>query len=198
MKLVRFFSFSILYLDIFLFQYFSAGSRFGDVLKMKWADIEDEGKILRRIEEKTGKDRRIPINQAMKWIFDKYAEKSDKKGYVFPLKHPSLGTIHNKEWNDYKYNMISKVNSSLKTIKNNLNLKVHLSTHVSRHTFATHTFNVTKDIKTTSNIIGHSSMSTTEKYVHEQGDTYENMIGEVYKDQIKIFKRNALNHLICL
>jgi integrase len=167
---------SQIYLDIFLFQYFSAGSRVGDVLRMRWNDLSEDG--LKRVEEKTGKERMLPINAAMKSILDKYRGRSVE--YVFNLDQPSA-EVTNKEWCLYKDRILASINSSLKTVRKNLNLSTHISSHTSRHTFATHTFETTKDVKTTSLLMGHSKLATTEMYLHADEKVSNDLFAKVYE-----------------
>lgn len=169
---------SQVYLDIFLFQYFSAGSRVGDVLRMRWEDLKEN--TLKRTEEKTGKERSLPVNAIMKAILKKYEGRS--KEYVFPLNQPSP-SVDNREWCLYKDRIIASLNSCLKTIQKNLKLSTHISSHTSRHTFATHTFEATRDIKTTSLLIGHSKLATTEMYLHADEQLNNDLFAKVYQDQ---------------
>jgi site-specific recombinase XerD len=172
---------SQIYLDIFLFQYFSAGSRVGDVLRMRWKDIQ--GDSLKRVEEKTGKERLLPINAAMRSILNKYPRKTD---FVFDLQQPDPDG-DNRTWCLFKDKTLSCINSSLKTVRKNLNLSTHISSHTSRHTFATHTFETTKDVKTTSLLIGHSKLATTEMYLHADEQINNDLFAKVYENNEQKF-----------
>jgi len=162
--------------DIFLFQYYSAGSRFGDALKLKWKDI-DEGYIHRE-EEKTEKERYIPLNNSTLHIIQKY--NGNQSEYVFDLDQPN-GNFTNKQWTLYKAKTLASMNSYLKTMKENLRIKTHISSHTSRHSFATHSFEKTQDIKSTSLMIGHSMLATTEKYVHAKEKLSHELLEKVYQ-----------------
>ena len=47
-----------------------------------------------------------------------------------------------------------------------LSVKVHVTPHVLRHTFATDMLNNGCDIKVVQELLGHSSLRTTEVYTH--------------------------------
>lgn len=143
------------------------GIRLGEICSLKWEDIilEDEriviNKTIYRINDSRGSHteigipktdnsiRDIPINHELCQILQAYPQ---KKGYVL------TGTEHYLDPRSYQY--------YFKKIIKQLNLNDY-NFHALRHTFATKCVQCEVDVKSLSEILGHSSVNTTLNiYVH--------------------------------
>ncbi|AKQ44442.1 hypothetical protein TH63_00385 [Rufibacter radiotolerans] len=120
----------------------NTGLRFGDIKELKWQDISNTELTLR--QSKTQEVNRLRLNHnALKLI----GEKGAPKELVFPL--PSF-------------------NGSAKTIKNwaaRAGIEKRITWHSARHSFATNILLLGYDLKTLSQLLGHTSIKHTQKYL---------------------------------
>ncbi len=129
----------------FLFSCF-CGLRYSDVKGLRWKDvIEENGKVhLELRQQKTGKVIYLPLSQqAQKFMPE---EKGNTDDSVFDV--PTL----------------SDCDHVLKTWTSKAGITKRGSYHVSRHAFATMTLTMGADLYTTSQLLGHSDVETTQVY----------------------------------
>lgn len=124
------------------------GLRYSDLKQLKWGNIEKSpsGMVI-RIEamKKTEKPVTVPLGtNAMAWL----PERGDKTqdDLVF-----DIGTC-------------GGCNAALKTMAKRAGISKRVSFHTSRHSFATLTLAATNDIATVSQLLGHTSVATTQIY----------------------------------
>lgn len=130
----------------FLFSCFT-GLRISDILKLTWSDIkegENDVRYVRTQMEKTKEFVTVPLSQeALKWL-------------------PPQGTA------DLVFeNMPQSRNTRNKSIKNWVTaskIDKRITFHNARHTFATLMLTLGGDLYTTSKLLGHKNISTTEIY----------------------------------
>lgn len=125
------------------------GLRHSDMLALRWKDIQktDDGLVIHVPSmQKTKKPVIVPLGeQALKWLPKQGdAANTDK---VF-LNAPTLGCA----------------NRALKHMAKNAGIAKLVTFHTSRHTFATLTITAGADIFTTSKLLGHTNVHTTEIY----------------------------------
>lgn len=124
------------------------GLRYSDLKQLKWGNIEKSpsGMVI-RIEamKKTEKPVTVPLGtNAMAWL----PERGDKTqdDLVF-----DIGTC-------------GGCNAALKMMAKRAGISKRVSFHTSRHSFATLTLAATNDIATVSQLLGHTSVATTQIY----------------------------------
>lgn len=131
----------------FLFCCFT-GLRHSDMAKLKWRDIKesDSGEVLTvPAMRKTGKPIVIPLNDnAKQWL----PERNGASGNDFVFNAPK----------------ISAADRALKNMAKDAGIDKTISFHTSRHTFATMLITATGDLYTTSKLLGHTNIKTTQIY----------------------------------
>ncbi len=128
----------------FLFSCF-CGLRISDVRSLQWKHVVTAGgKMYLKITQfKTRRPLTIPLSrQAIKWMPERADAGEDD--YIFPP--------------------LSKNMTVLDDWAKEAGIKKHVTFHVSRHTFATMELTMGADIYTTSKLLGHTSVATTQIY----------------------------------
>lgn len=143
------------------------GLRIGDIENLRWGDIAQDGSQWRIqiVMRKTGNPLYLPLSkQALKWM----PERGDAADgdFVFdglPVRQHANRII--REWAE------------------DAGITKHLSYHTARHTFATMMLTLGADLYTTSKLLGHTKVSTTEIYakiVNSKKDEAVNLVDKVF------------------
>lgn len=157
--------------DIWLFSFYCAGMRVGDVIKIKWSDIYDN-----RLHYKMNKNSKrlsIPLHKKSNTILEKYKdEKSNSTDFVFP----ELKLANQKSPKDIlskTKTATKKFNKYLKSIAKKAEIDKKVTMHIARHTFG----NISGDkipIQVLQKLYRHSHISTTMNYqsnfMHKEED----------------------------
>lgn len=128
----------------FLFCCFT-GLRAVDVKELRWKNIDVKNKMFRFSQSKTGVRMFPPLSVTAIKLLGPEGLAAEK---VF-----DLGTQEG-------------VNKSLKVWVNNAKIKKHITFHCARHTFGTSLLVHGTDLKTASELLGHTTTRETEKYTH--------------------------------
>lgn len=135
---------------------YGTGMRASELLGISKHSIDFTGQVI-RVLGKGNKERIIPFNDRAHFALEEYLE-------TFHSKIPAHGSI----WLNYKGDVLT--DRGLRYILNQLvkksALNFHLHPHKLRHTFATHLLNNGADLRAVQELLGHESLSTTQKYTH--------------------------------
>ena len=130
--------------------FYFTGIRLSELLNIKISDINFNNSSV-KVLGKRNKERLIPIIPMLLKNLRTYIDNNSNSKYLFQtkkLKKLSVSTV---------YRLINKYFRLVSS-------KVKVSPHVLRHTFATHMLNNGADINTIKEILGHSSLSSTQIY----------------------------------
>ncbi len=129
---------------------YSTGLRRDEIINLKCKNIFfDKGLI--KVQGKRNKERLVPVLPSLLNKMKIYIKKNPNNIYFFQSKNGSTispSTV---------YRIVKKYFSSIST-------KNKISPHVLRHTFATHLINNGADINAVKEILGHSSLASTQIY----------------------------------
>lgn len=143
---------------------YSSGIRVSELVGLNEADIDFEGGMV-RVLGKGKKERIIPIgDKALRSI----------AGYVTALEHqfPGARSLSTALFRNARGGRLTSrsVHRILKTEMIRCGLWQHLSPHGLRHSFATHLLNSGADLRAIQEMLGHSTLSTTQRYTHVHMD----------------------------
>lgn len=154
--------------EAFLFSCF-CGLRWSDVKRLKWGNLYiDQGQQYARIEiKKTGKRLLLPLSaEAAKWMPVRGDAKNDD--CIFNLMAAdSTHALHLSHW------------------AKSAGITKHVTFHVARHTFATMMLTAGADLYTTSKLLGHSNVATTQIYakiVDSKKVEAVNLVNDIFGD----------------
>jgi len=135
---------------------YSSGLRVSELVSLDMSDLDiKEGLI--RVRGKGKRERIVPIgSKALEALKDYLLERITKK-----RRSPAI-FLNNRggRLTDRSARRILSMYSRL------LHIKEGLSPHTLRHTFATHMLHGGADLRSIQELLGHSSLSTTQKYTH--------------------------------
>ncbi len=135
---------------------YGAGLRISEALNLRVSDISSENLI---ITGKGDKQRQVFILPVVKKCIQEYVKACPYLGINDEAQHLFVGVRGKKLGRTYVANRLQK-------IRRMLNLPEILSPHAFRHSFATHLLQEDIDIRSIQQLLGHSSLETTQVYTH--------------------------------
>lgn len=130
----------------YLFSCF-CGLRISDIRALRWEDIETDGgrQRIKIVQQKTKSANYLPLSEnARKWMPERPA---NGVGSVF-----NLVEHHNT------------ITSHINNLAHRAGITKHITFHTARHTFATALLTKGADLYTTSKLLGHTNITTTQIY----------------------------------
>jgi len=147
--------------------FYSTGIRISELISIKLRDIQVEERII-RILGKGKKERLVIFSEYVVNAYQRYITEMAKKiniqaqKYLFPSIRKSKNTVLSGHiCQKTAYSIVKKY---LRQVSGN----EKLSPHSIRHSFATHLLNNGADLMAVKEMLGHSSLSSTQIYTHVQ------------------------------
>ncbi|MAC41195.1 MAG: recombinase XerC [Pelagibacterales bacterium] len=131
---------------------YAAGLRLSEALQLNKSHVKDVDNI--RITGKGGKVRSIPLIESAKIAIDELLNVNPDQEMNSPLFIGLKG----------KRLSSRQVQKTIEEVRNKLSLPKTVTPHSLRHSFATHLLEKGVDLRTLQELLGHSSLSTTQGY----------------------------------
>ncbi len=187
--------------NYFLFSFYLAGIRAGDLVQLRWRNITPDGRLEYRMK-KTKKDRSIFLHEKARNILSLYYNEDAKPNdFIFPLLDNNatyakaitpeqIETLPTQELINLHNAIGAKnalINKYLKKIAVLAEIDKNISMHIARHSFAKIAKDNNVDNNHLKNLLGHSNIKITETYMGNF-DT-----AETDKVMSEIFNNNKSN-----
>jgi len=138
---------------------YATGIRCGELVRLTPYDVDTEERTLRVIQGKGGKDRHVPLTKVAAVAIERYLTRARPRllgrrsapGLFVGERRPRLHQ--------------TRVGQCLRRLLAKAGIKKHVTPHTFRHSIATHLLRGRADIRHIQTLLGHSCLSSTERYV---------------------------------
>jgi len=137
------------------------GIRLNELLNLKVNDIDLNNRSIKLRKTKTNNERYVFYSDKTNVILTKYIVTAKLIDYIF------IDFITGDILKDYSIESISQ------RLQKKLDIKQSITPHKWRHTFATRYTNKNGNMEVLRQILGHSSLKTTQKYLHVNKDALQ-------------------------
>ncbi|MEZ5007911.1 MAG: tyrosine-type recombinase/integrase [Chitinophagales bacterium] len=150
---------------------YNTGIRRQELIELKWNDI-DSGRKFITVLGKGKKERHIPISQKLIESIEIYKKEIQEQFLSLPeqIFITDKGT---KLYPKFVYNVVKRYLTRYSTLQKR-------SPHVLRHTFATHLLNNGADLNDIKELLGHSSLASTQVYTHNSIEDLKNIYKQAH------------------
>ena len=137
------------HLEAIIITALNTGMRKGEILHLKWENVDFKNGYIIVVETKNGEIRKIPMNEQLTMALKKVKDKNSSPEYVFSENGKSYGDVKTGWW------------KALKEVKIE-----NFRFHDMRHTFGSRLGMAGVDIKTIQELMGHKDIKMTMRYSH--------------------------------
>jgi integrase/recombinase XerC len=147
--------------DLAILEFFySTGVRVSELVGLSWGDIDFQLEIA-RVVGKGSKERIVPFGRVAKEALEDYA-REQRKAWDRACKGAAPVFLNNRGGRITTRSVARIVEKHLR----HAGIAVKMGPHGLRHTFATHLLNSGADLRVIQEMLGHASLSTTQRYTH--------------------------------
>ncbi|WP_254712518.1 tyrosine-type recombinase/integrase [Polaribacter pectinis] len=150
--------------------FYSTGIRRTELINIKEHQISFSDKTI-KVLGKRNKERFAPLLDSVLETLKKYVEL--KKEYSRGLEELFITEKGNKIYETLVYRIINSYFSEVSS-------KVKKSPHILRHSFATHLLNEGADLNSVKELLGHSSLASTQVYTHNSLDAIKKVYNQAH------------------
>lgn len=156
--------------NIFCLQYYCAGSRIGDMLMMRWLNVQGDRLVFIMSKGRAKKARNIKLSPDAMRILEIYRKPGCRdQDFIFPFVKNGIDVERLMNSSRMKRTILggptANINTSLKEVAHLAGIAKNVSTHIARHSFARHALKATGDVYLVSKALGHSNLQITENYL---------------------------------
>ncbi len=155
--------------------FYTTGIRRAELINLKLVDIDVANQTI-KVLGKRNKERIIPLLTNTSKVFSSYLEERNCLNEIINPEYIFLTKSGNKIYETLVYRIINGYFSKVSS-------KVKKSPHILRHTFATHLLSMGADLNSVKELLGHSSLASTQIYTH-------NSIAELKKVHLSAHPRS--------
>jgi integrase/recombinase XerC len=139
---------------------YSSGLRVSELVSLNWTDVDPELELI-RVRGKGGKERIVPIGKKALAALDSYRARIPE--LCRARLHDPRAVFLNRRGDRLSTRTVGRLVDRY-ILQSGIATKA--SPHALRHSFATHLLNAGADLRAIQELLGHSSLSTTQKYTH--------------------------------
>ena len=154
---------------------YSTGIRKTELINIKENDIDFYNKTI-KILGKRNKERFVPLLESVTIIVKQYQEL--KNEYSKIDNHLLINEKGNKVSKSLVYGIINLYFGKVST-------KVKKSPHILRHSFATHLLNEGANLNSVKELLGHSSLASTQVYTHNSLEVIKKVYNQAHPRSLK-------------
>ena len=157
--------------------FYTTGIRRSELINLKINNIDNHNNTL-KVLGKRNKERIIPVLPIISEQIKNFTTERTRLEVITDPEYFFLTTNGNKLNDSFVYRLINNYFS-------NVSEKVKKSPHILRHTFATHLLNNGADINSVKELLGHSSLASTQVYTHSSLAELKKVYGNAHPREQK-------------